>query len=157
MCYSNPLKWSGGPITPWWNTPYSAGSTTKQGSVVQRLAVSLGILGWIVKVKLSLGDMIAFTETSSGQSRIKQAILGSSSSNSLKSFGIMTSVEARKVVLIWGINIPEVSHFIFLPLEAWKSSSKVGLYPKPNLPLLSKSSMRAGLPHPTAPRPRPNL
>jgi len=37
-------------------------------------------------------------------------------SNSLK--GIMTSAGAGKVTLIWGIDIPEVSHFLFLPVEA---------------------------------------
>ena len=30
----------------------------------------------------------------------------------------MTSVGAEKVVLIWGIDIPEVAHFLFLPLDA---------------------------------------
>ena len=35
-----------------------------------------------------------------------------------KGFGIMTSARVEKVVLIWGIGIPEVSHFLFLPLEA---------------------------------------
>ena len=47
-----------------------------------------------------------------------QARLGSSSSNSIKGSNIITLVEARKVFLIWGIEIPEVSHFLFLPLEA---------------------------------------
>ena len=47
-----------------------------------------------------------------------QAGLGSLSSNSLKGFGIMTFAGAGKVVLIWGIDILEVVHFLFFPLEA---------------------------------------
>ena len=85
--------------------------------MVQRLVVSPGIPGRIVEVGLSSGDMIAFMENSLGQSRIMQARSDSSSSNSLKGLSIMTSVGARKVGLIWGIDTPEVSHFLFLPLE----------------------------------------
>ena len=77
------------------------------------------------------------------QSRIMQARSNSSSSNSLKGLSIMTLVGARKVSLIWGIDIPRVAYFLFFPLEAWKSSSWMGSYLKPNLPLLSESSIRA--------------
>ena len=67
--------------------------------------------------------MIAFTEKSLGKSRIMQARLGSSSSNSLNKSGIMTSAGIGKVDMIWGIGIPKVAHFLFLSLEAYKSSS----------------------------------
>ena len=86
--------------------------------MVQRPTILLSIPGRIVEVRLSLGDMVVFTENSSGQSRIMQVISCSSSSNSLKGSGILTLAEAGKVVLIWGIDIPEMSHFLFLPLEA---------------------------------------
>ena len=100
--------------------------------------------------------MIAFTEKSLGKSRIMQARSGSSSSNSLNKSGMMTSTGVGKVVLIWGIGIPKVAHFLFLSLEAYKSSSWVCLDPKLNLPSLSESSMRVRNPRPTVPRPWPS-
>ena len=81
--------------------------------MVQRPTISPSILGWMVEVKSSLKDMIAFIENFLGQSLIMQARSSSSNSNSLKSYGIMTSAEAGKVVLIWEIDIPEVAHFLF--------------------------------------------
>ena len=86
--------------------------------MVQRPVVSLGIPDQIVDVRLSLGDVIAFTENSLGQSRIMQARSGSSSSNSLKGSSIMTSADAGKMALIWGIDISWLVHFLFFPQEA---------------------------------------
>ena len=128
-----------------------------QGSMVQRPPISLGILGWIVEAESSSEDVIAFIENSLGQSQIMQTRSDSSSFNSLKDSSIMTSTRVGRVALTWWIDIPRVPHFLFFPLEAWKSSSWMGSYPKPNLPLLSESSIRAGLPHPMALRPWPNL
>ena len=81
--------------------------------MVQRPTISPSILGWMVEVESSSKDMIAFIENSLGQSLIMQARSSSSNSNSLKSYGIMTSAEAGKVVLIWEINILEAAHFLF--------------------------------------------
>ena len=86
--------------------------------MVQRPAISPGIPSQIVEVKPSLKDVIAFMENSSGQNQIMQAKSGSSSSDSLEGSGIMTSARAKKMVLLWEIDIPEVVHFLFLPLEA---------------------------------------
>ena len=86
--------------------------------MVQRPAISLGVPSRIVEVGSSSKDVIAFPENSLGQSRIMQARLGFSSSSSLKGFGIMTLVEVRNVDLIWEIDIPEATHFLFFPLEA---------------------------------------
>ena len=68
----------------------------KQGLMVQRPTASPGIPGQIVEVRLYLGVMIAFMESSLRQSRIMHARTGSSSSNSLKGSGIMTSARAGK-------------------------------------------------------------
>ena len=74
-----------------------ASAIIKQGSMVQRLAILPSSPGRIVEIEPSLEDMIVFTENSSGQSRITQARSDSSSSTSLKSYGIMHSAGAKKV------------------------------------------------------------
>ena len=86
--------------------------------MVQRLAVSPGTLGRIVEVGLSLGDIITFIENSSGQSQMMQTRSDSQSCSSWAGFGIMTLVGAKKVALMWGIDIPWSIHFLFFPLEA---------------------------------------
>ena len=71
-------------------------------------------------------DMMAFTENSSGQSRMRQARSDSSSHDSYATSNPMTLAEVGKVTLMWGIDIPWPMHFLFFPLEAWKSSSSEG-------------------------------
>ena len=63
-------------------------------------------------------DMMAFTENSSGQRRMRQARSDSSSHDSCAASNLMTSAEAKKVTLMWGIEIPWLMHFLFFPLEA---------------------------------------
>ena len=48
------------------NTPHSTSATTKQGLMIQKPSPLPSILGQIVEVKLSSGDMIAFMENSLG-------------------------------------------------------------------------------------------
>ena len=101
-------------------------------------------------------DMMAFTENSSGQRQIRQARSDSSSHDSYASFDLLTSIEARKVTLMWGIDILWPMNFLFFPLEAWKSSSSEGSLPRPKPPLLFGSSTKEAFLCPTAPRPWPN-
>ena len=84
---------------------------------------------------------------------MRQARSDSSSHDSYAISDRMTSAGAIKVTLMWGIDIPWPMHFLFFPLEAEKSSSLEGLYPRPKPPLLSKSSIKAAFPCPIAPRP----
>ena len=71
-----------------------------------------------MEVKSSPGDMMAFTENSSGQRGMRQAKFGSSLYDSYTTSDLMTSAEAREVTLMWGIDIPWPMHFLFFPLEA---------------------------------------
>ena len=57
---------------------------------------------------------------------MRQAIFDSSLYDSCATFDLMTSTGVEKVTLIWGIDIPWPMHFLFFPLEAWKSSSLEG-------------------------------
>jgi len=108
------------------NTHYFAGATTKQGSMVQWPTVSLGTQGWIVEVRSSSRDMMAFTENSLGHKRMRQARSDSYLYDSCAIFDMMTLARAEKVTLMWGMDIPWPVHFLFLFLEAWKSSSSEG-------------------------------
>ena len=86
--------------------------------MVQRLAILPGSPSRIVEIEPSSEDMIVFTKNSSGQSRMIQARSDSSSSTSLKSYGIMHSAGAEKVALIWAKDIPGLASLLFIPLEA---------------------------------------
>ena len=86
--------------------------------MVQRFAVLPSSPGRIVEIEPSSEDMIVFIENSLGQSRITQARSDSSSSTSLKSYGIMHLARAEKVALIWPIDIPGLASLLFIPLEA---------------------------------------
>ena len=81
----------------------------------------------MVVVKLSPGDMMTFTKNSFGQRQMRQARFDSSSHDSYATSNQMTLARAGKVTLMWGIDIPWPMHFLFFPLEAWKSSSSEGL------------------------------
>ena len=81
----------------------------------------------MVVVKLSPRDMMTFTENSFGQRQMRQARFDSSSHDSCATSNQMTLAGAEKVTLMWGIDIPWPMHFLFFPLEAWKSSSSEGL------------------------------
>ena len=104
--------------------------------------------------------MMAFIENSSRRKRMRQARSDSSSHDSCAISDQMILARAKKVTLMWEIHIPWLIHFLFFHLEAWKSSSSEGLYPRPKPPLLSQSSIKAAFLFPTAPRlsrPKPQL
>ena len=81
----------------------------------------------MVEVRSSPGDMMAFSENSSRHKWMREARSDSSSHDSCAVSNLMTSGGAEKVTLMWGIDIPWPMHFLFFPLEAWKSSSSKGL------------------------------
>ena len=87
---------------------------------------------------------------------MRQARSNSSSHDSYAISDLMTLVEAGKVTLIWGMDIPWLVHFLFFPLEAWKISSLEGSKPRPNPSLLSGSSIKEAFTCPTAPSHWPN-
>ena len=90
----------------------------KVGLTVQWPTISPGTQGLIVEVRSSPEDMMAFTKNSSGQRQMRQAKSNSSLHDSCATFDLMTSVGARKVTMMWGIDIPWPMHFLFFPLEA---------------------------------------
>jgi len=61
---------------------------------------------------------MAFTENSSGKSRMRQARSDSSSHDSYVASNLITSAGAEKVTLRWGMEIPWTMHFLFFPPEA---------------------------------------
>ena len=87
---------------------------------------------------------------------MRQARFDSSLPDSYAISNLMTSTRAGKVTLMWGIDILLPMHFFFFPLEARKSSSSEGLYPRLKPHLLSRSSIKEALPCLTALRPWPN-
>ena len=74
--------------------------------MVQWSTVSPSTQGLIVEVRSSLRDMMAFTENSSRHKQMRQARFNSSSRDSCTTSDLMTLVNAEKVTLMWGIDIP---------------------------------------------------
>ena len=104
----------------------------KYDLTIQWLIVSPGTQGLMVEVRSSLGDMMVFTKNSFEHKQMRQARFDSSSHDCCATSNLITSAGARKVTLMWGINIPWLMHFLY-----FSSSSGVQQWPlliSPDIP-----------------------